>query len=369
MRIKAKRGELLKGLQRVQGVVERRITMPILANTLFAAEAGVVRLYATDLELGLQAQMAADVQEAGSVALPTKKLYEIVRELPEGEVNLTVSERQWATVASGKSHFRLASPPAEDFPPVAVVTPEAVLQVEPGVLRALIAKTLFAAGENDARYILNGLQLTVRDRGNGQRFMRLVGTDGHRLAMAEAPAAASPDLSVVVARKAMIEIRRLLEEEEGPISLGVGQNQLVVRRGQVTLTSRLMEGAYPDYQQVIPKESPRRVVVDRGVLEGALRRVSLVAKEKTQAVKLSLEADTLRLAASNAEVGEAREEIPVQYRGEPLTTGFNARYLIDALGAMEGQEATLGFQDALSPCVVRQGDGRDSLCVVMPMRI
>lgn len=369
MRLRIKRNELLKGLQRAQGVIERRTTMPILANLLLSAEPAAIRLYATDLELGIQTQMEAEVLEPGSAALPAKKLYEIARELSDGDVLLSTTEKQWATIVSGKSHFRLAGLPPEDFPPALTVAPETVLPVEPAVLRTLINKTLFAAGENDARYILNGLQLTVQGRPDGQRFMRLVGTDGHRLALAEAPAAASPDLSVIIARKAVIEIKRILDEETGPLSLGVGQNQLIVRCGPITLTSRLMEGAYPDYQQVLPKETPRQAVVDRAAMEGALRRVSLVAKEKTNAVKLVLEAGTLHLSSSNAEIGEAREDIAAQYRGETLTTGFNARYLLDALSAVEGQEATLGFQDAVSPCVVRQGDGRDYLCIVMPMRI
>jgi len=371
MKVRIKRGELMVGLQRVQGVVERRTTLPILANVLLRAEAGGLTLYATDLEMGVQGTYEAEVLEDGVVTLSARKLYEIVRELPDGDVVLAATDRSWATLEAGRSHFRLAALPEEEFPAVPSIEQELHITADQKGFEALIRKTIFAAGESDSRYMLNGILFELSAARGERHRLRLVGTDGHRMALAElsVEASSTQETSVVVAKKAVVEMRRLLEDKDGQTSLTIGKGHMVFQKGRVRLMARLMEGTYPNYQQVIPKESDRRLVADRRTLEAALKRAALLSREKTSAVRLHIEPQRLELTSSTPDVGEAREEIPVRYTGEAMTTGFNARYLLDVLGVLESDEVVLEIHDPLSPCVIRSPDDKSYCCVVMPMRV
>jgi DNA polymerase-3 subunit beta len=264
--------------------------------------------------------------------------------------------------------------PPEEFPALPVSDGAVELGIEGPAMGELIRKTVFAVGENDARYVLNGTLLTTAVV-NGQTMLRLVGTDGHRLAMADRPvkspkAKGAAELNAIVPKKALLEIRRLLDENaEGPLTISLSKSQCTVQRDGLTLTARLMEGTYPNYQQVIPKGAATPMTVPRLALEGALRRVALLAREKTNAVKWDLSGGRLVLTASNPDLGEAQEELAVNYTGEALTTGFNARYLLEALGVADGEELTMELKDGLSPCVIRESGHNDFLCVIMPMRI
>jgi DNA polymerase-3 subunit beta len=241
-------------------------------------------------------------------------------------------------------------------------------------LSSLIRKTLFAVGDNDARYILNGLLITLHSS-EKKVTLRLVGTDGHRLAVAESDLTQSAgtdlpkEIKAIIPRKAAQEIRRLLEEEEGEPLLGFTKNLVTFQKSGLFLTSRVMEGTYPNYQQVIPKESAKKASIERTALEGALRRVAVLSKDKTNAVKVILENGSITLHTSSPDVGEATEDLPAQYRGESLTTGFNARYLLDALAVMDGDSVNLEISSPLSPCVLRSEGDPGFLCVVMPMKI
>jgi DNA polymerase-3 subunit beta len=374
MKLKISRGELLTGFQRVQGVVEKRNTMPILSNMLFEAKGDQVILFATDLEIGIRGTYKAEVSQPGAVTVSARKLYEIIRELPEGTVTITSNDEHRVEIQAGKSEFKVLGLPAQEFPAMPTVESEPLMPIDRKTLSDLIRKTVFAAGDNNARYILNGLlvSLYVKDK---KRFLRLVGTDGHRLAVIERPLEEGKgrglpqEQTAIIPKKAALEIKKLLEEnEEGP-ELGVSKNQVIFKRGGLLLLARLMEGSYPNYQQVIPKENEKRVAVNKAELEGALRRVSILSREKTSAIKLALEPDTLTLSSSNPDMGEAKEVIAAKFGQEGLTTGFNARYLLDALAAIDSEEAVLEFKDALSPCIIRQPDDPDYLCVVMPMRV
>ena len=315
MKLKSMRSELLTGFQRVQGVVEKRNTMPILSNILLEAKEDQVVLFATDLEIAIRGSYAAEVSQPGGVTVSARKLYEIIRELPEGPITITSEDNHSVRIEAGRSEFKVMGLPPQEFPAMPSVEGEPLMPVGRKVLSELIRKTAFAAGDNDARYILNGILMTLfmKDK---KPALRLVGTDGHRLAVIERSledgkaggALKHPtDQTAIVPKKAALEIKKLLDENDQEPEIGVSKNQLIFRRGSLLLLARLMEGSYPNYQQVVPKENGKRATVKRAELEGALRRVSILSREKTNAIKMVLEPGSLTLSSSNPEAGEARE--------------------------------------------------------------
>ncbi|OGW91312.1 MAG: DNA polymerase III subunit beta [Nitrospirae bacterium RIFCSPLOWO2_12_FULL_63_8] len=374
MKIKIARDELLTGLQRVQGIVEKRNTMPILSNILLETKQDGIELVATDLEIGVRGHYKADVQQAGSVSLSARKLYELLKEVAAGEITITTQENNWVQIQAGRSQFKIVGIAASEFPALPTIEREGRVAIPGSGLASLIRKTLFAVGDNDARYILNGLLITLHSS-DKKVTMKLVGTDGHRLAVAESDVTQSAgtdlpkEIKAIIPRKAAQEIRRLLEEEEGEPLLGFTKNLVTFQKSGLFLTSRVMEGTYPNYQQVIPKESAKKVAIERTALESALRRVAVLSKDKTNAVKVILQNGSITLHTSSPDVGEATEDLPAQYRGESLTTGFNARYLLDALAVMDGDTVNLEISSPLSPCVLKSDGDPGFLCVVMPMKI
>jgi DNA polymerase-3 subunit beta len=263
---------------------------------------------------------------------------------------------------------------ASEFPALPAIEREGRVAIHGSGLAALIRKTIFAVGNNDARHILNGLLITLTSA-ETRSTMRLVDTDGHRLAVAESELAHGAvtdlpkEIKAIIPRKAAQEMRRLVEEEAGEPLLGFTKNLVTFQKSGLFLTSRVMEGTYPNYQQVIPKESAKKAVIERTALESALRRVVVLAKDKTNAVKVLLQHGSITLHTSNPDLGEATEDLPAQYRGESLTTGFNARYLLDALAVMDGDTVHLEISSPLSPCVLKSDGDQGFLCVVMPMKI
>lgn len=376
MKVRIGREELLTGLQRVQGVVEKRNTMPILSNILLEAKHDGAEIVATDLEIGMRGLYKATVLEAGGVTISARKLYEIIKELPSGEIELTSGDNNWTTIQAGKSQFKVVGLPSGDYPALPSIEREGLTPLAGAGLLELIRKTLFAAGDNDARYILNGLLVSLSTTEKKTTLLRLVGTDGHRLAVAErevgAPNAKQPaqDIKAIIPKKAAQEMRRLLEEggDEEPL-IGFTKNLMIFRKSGLLLTSRLMEGNYPNYQQVVPKESGKRIAVNRGLLESALRRVSVLSKDKANAVKVTFAPGGMTLFSSNPDYGEATEELVARYEGEALNTGFNARYLLDALSVMDGESVSLQMDTALSPCLIQEAESPGFKCVVMPIKI
>lgn len=376
MKVRIGREELLTGLQRVQGVVEKRNTMPILSNILLEAKHDGAEIVATDLEIGMRGLYKATVLEAGGVTISARKLYEIIKELPNGEIELVSGENNWTTIQAGKSQFKVVGLPSGEYPALPSIEREGLTPLAGAGLLELIRKTLFAAGDNDARYILNGLLVSLTTTENKTTLLRLVGTDGHRLAVAErevgAAGAKQPaqDIKAIIPKKAAQEMKRLLEEggEAEPL-IGFTKNLMIFRKSGLLLTSRLMEGNYPNYQQVVPKESGRRIAVNRGLLESALRRVSVLSKDKANAVKVTFSPGGMTLFSSNPDYGEATEELVAQYEGEALNTGFNARYLLDALSVMDGESVSLQMDTALSPCLIQEAESPGFKCVVMPIKI
>ncbi|MDF0651897.1 MAG: DNA polymerase III subunit beta [Nitrospira sp. LK265] len=375
MKVRIGRDELLTGLQRVQGVVEKRNTMPILSNILFDAKHDGIEIVATDLELGVRGLYKATVVETGGVTISARKLFEIVKEVPPGEVELTSNDNNWTTIQAGKSQFKVVGLPSTEYPALPTIDREGLTPLSGDGLLELIRKTLFAAGDNDARYILNGLLVTLvaTDR---KTSLRLVGTDGHRLAVSEQEVGKADtkgvpqEIKAIIPKKAAHEIRHLLEEggDSEPL-IGFTKNLMIFRKSGLLLTSRLMEGNYPNYQQVIPKESGRKISVNRTELESALRRVSVLSKDKASAVKVSFASGTMTLFTSSPDYGEASEDLPVQYEGDSLSTGFNARYLLDVFSVMDGETISLQMETPLSPCLIQEPDNPGFKCVVMPVKI
>lgn len=375
MKVRIERDELLTGLQRVQGVVEKRNTMPILSNILFEAKQDGIEIVATDLEIGVRGLYKATVIEPGGVTISARKLFEIIKEVPAGGVELTSADNNWTTIQAGKSQFKVVGLPSTEYPALPTIEREGLTPLSGDGLLELIRKTLFAAGDNDARYILNGLLVTLVST-ERKTSLRLVGTDGHRLAVSEqevgkAGATSVPqEIRAIIPKKAAHEIRHLLEEGgDGEPLIGFTKNLMIFRKSGLLLTSRLMEGNYPNYQQVIPKESGNKVRVNRAELESALRRVSVLSKDKTSAVKVSFGSGTMTLFTSSPDYGEASEELPARYEGDSLSTGFNARYLLDAFSVMDGETIFLQMETPLSPCLIQEPDNPGFKCVVMPIKI
>jgi len=353
---------LARALQLVQNVVEPRQTLPILANVLLHAEDKVLTVSATDLEVAVKTTVPAVVDAPGSITLNARKFHEIVRELPADTLRLRVQENSWVFLSCGGASYKVVGLPADDFPTV----PEGErggARVTAGNLKAAIGRTSFAISHDEGRYALNGVHLSLRPE-----QLQLVATDGHRLAMALCPVEGAEEAAGIVPRKAVQELLRALGGEE-EVEVALRENQFVLRMAAFQLVSRLIDGQFPNYEQVIPREHPIRISVNRDTLTAALRRVSVVAEDRTKPVKLALAEGQLKITAYNPDFGEAEEVLPVEYAGAEMAVGFNSRYLVDALGAVEGSTAIIELKDALSPGVVKGiGEGRD-LCVIMPMRI
>ncbi|OQW30330.1 MAG: hypothetical protein A4E19_10515 [Nitrospira sp. SG-bin1] len=375
MKIRIGRDELLTGLQRVQGVVEKRNTMPILSNILLEAKQDGVEIVATDLEIGMRGLYKGTVLSTGGVTISARKLFEIVKELPTGDIELTASDNNWTTIQAGKSQFKVVGLPSGEYPALPTIEREGLIPLAGEGLLELIRKTLFAAGDNDARYILNGLLVTLVAT-DKKTTLRLVGTDGHRLAVAEQEVGQAgskglpQEMKAIIPKKAAHEIRHLLEEggDAEPL-IGFSKNLMIFRKSGLLLTSRLMEGNYPNYQQVIPKESGKKITVNRNEMESALRRVSVLSKDKASAVKVSFVPGKMTLFSSSPDYGEATEELPARYDGESLNTGFNARYLLDVFSVMDGETISLQMETPLSPCLIQEPESPGFRCVVMPVKI
>lgn len=365
MKFSAGREAILSPLQAVIGVVERRQTMPILANVLIAGRGDELSMTATDLEVELVAKTKVTLQQGGDITLPGRKLLDIVRALPEG-ANVTVSvESERATVRSGKSRFTLATLPAADFPTVEDIRAQQSLSISQAALKRLLDKTHFSMAQQDVRYYLNGMLLEIADK-----MLRTVATDGHRLAFCEAEleSAAASSQQVIVPRKGVLELQRLLGSE-GTMELAVGTNHVRAQIGDIRFTSKLIDGRFPEYGRVIPANPPKQIRADREILRSALQRAAILSNEKYRGIRLSVKANALILQSHNPEQEEAEEELEVNYAGEEVEIGFNVNYLLDALAAVDGGEVELGLTDANNSCLLTSPAAPSAKYVVMPMRL
>ena len=366
MRFSLPREALLKPLQQVVGVVERRQTLPVLSNLLVNVGAEGVSFTGTDLEVEMVARTAAENLEAGEITIPARKLFDICRALPDGVKVKVEQSGERVSVSAGRSRFTLSTLPASEFPVIESIELVERISLPEATLKDLIARTAFAMANQDVRYYLNGLLLDVRDN-----VLRCVATDGYRLALAETrlETRISTRRQIIIPRKGVLELQGLFESGEGLVDLELGRNHLRLTRGGVTFTSKLIDGRFPDYEAVIPIGADKDVRVGREELRFALQRAAILSNEKYRGVKLDVSPNRLRIVAHNPEQEEAVEELEVTCSVAELSVGFNVNYLMDALAALSGDEITLSLRDAQSSCLLRKVDSDDTRHVVMPLRL
>ncbi|HEY7964150.1 MAG: DNA polymerase III subunit beta [Steroidobacterales bacterium] len=365
MKLTATREDILAPLQSVIGVVERRQTMPVLANVLLAARENRLSVTGTDLEVELVATNTANVQQAGDITVPGRKLLDIFRSLPE-KTSVTIStEGERVSIRAGRSRFTLSSLPAAEFPLVEEINAQQTLTLAQGEFRRLIDKTHFSMAQQDVRYYLNGLLLETDGKA-----LRAVATDGHRLALCEMELAGKSKAThqVIVPRKGVLELQRILGTE-GNIELAVGTNHVRCQIGDIRFTSKLIDGRFPEYGRVIPNAPPRTVEADRETLRQALQRTAILSNEKYRGIRLTARPDLLTLQAHNPEQEEAEDQVEVSYKGEEVEIGFNVNYLLDALAAIEGDKVQIGLTDSNSSCLIHAPGTTHTRYVVMPMRL
>jgi DNA polymerase III subunit beta len=367
MKATIERATLLKSLGHVQSVVERRNTIPILSNVLLEArEDGSIRLMATDLDLQVDESVPANVGQAGATTVSAHTLFDIVRKLPEGsQVDLTAAEGKMQIVA-GRSRFNLSTLPRDDFPVIAEGELPTRFELPAATLRQIIEKTRFAISSEETRYYLMGIFLHIVDD-----QLRAAATDGHRLARVTVakPDGADGMPDVIIPRKAVAELYRLVEELEGTVEISLSPTKVRFGLGSAVLTSKLIDGTFPDYNRVIPTANDKLLKLDPKSFSAGVDRVSTIASEKTRAVKISLDRDKVTLSVTSPENGVATEELAADYGADGIEIGFNARYLLDILGEIDGDTVEVHLADAAAPTLLREGEKSNALYVLMPMRV
>ena len=370
MKATIERATLLKGLGHVHSVVERRNTIPILSNVLIEAdEEGGIRLMATDLDLQINETVEANVTDPGATTVPAHTLFDIVRKVHEGaQVELIAAEGRMQ-VNAGRARFTLATLPRDDFPIIAEGELPTRFELPAATLRQIIDKTRFAISTEETRYYLNGIYVHVSDE--AQPVLKAAATDGHRLARVTVPRpeGAQGMPGVIIPRKCVGELRKLLDEVDGSVQISLSDSKIRFGLGNAVLTSKLIDGTFPDYSRVIPTANDKLLKLDPRGFEEGVDRVSTIASERTRAVKMALERDRVTLSVTSPENGTAAEEVPADYGAESFEIGFNARYLLDILGQIEGDTVEVHLADAAAPTLLRENDKAPALYVLMPMRV
>lgn len=366
MKFTVHRDEILKPLQAICGVVEKRQTMPVLSNILISANPSSLVMSGTDLEVELKVETQADCSDGGEITLPARKFLDICRTLPEGaKIEISI-ENDRANLRSGKSRFTLSTLPATEFPSMESVQAVTEFSLPKKTLKRLIDKTQFSMAQQDVRYYLNGLMLELE-----KDVIRAVATDGHRLALCESPAEIKIDgtRQIIIPRKGVQELSRLLDESDETAKVRVGNNNIRLSLPGMTFTSKLIDGRFPDYQRVIPQSSDKIAIADRESMRQSLARASILSNEKYRGVRLNLEPGQVQVIANNPELEEAEEMFEVEYKGPAVEIGFNVNYLLDALGVIDDEQVRVGFTDSSSSCLIQPKGTSSCKYVVMPMRL
>ena len=367
MEVRIDKDTFLNGVQKVQGIVETKGAMPILSHLLITTEKDRIGIQATDLEIGAKGYYAANVISSGEVTLNARKLFDILRELPSEEVHMIREDNHWVTLKCGKSKFRLPGMPAQDFPPFPDFSQDSLMQFSSKLLKEMIRKTFFALSPDETRQALNGLLL---EKENGK--VNMVGTDGHRLAVIQRKlekTAKGDKQSYLIPKKAVAELLKLIEDEGSSFSFSSKNNHLAFIHGDQVIVSRKIDGKFPNYQQVIPSDNKIQVQVNRDVLQHALKRVALLADEKSRMVRFDIQSGNITLAADTTELGAAREEVAVSYSGKEVSIGLNAKYVLDVLSVIDDEEIILNLKDQNSSCLITSTGDKEYQSIVMPMRL
>ena len=372
MEFRIAKDELIRALSRVQGIVEKRSTNPIIANVLLEVDETGMRVAATDTEVSFIGRYKVDCARSGSLTLGARQLYDIARLVPTSEVSFNLPEGTLQMeISSGKAFFKILGLSSDEFPTVPDQDADGGLTLNAGALKELIDRTLFSISGDDTRTGLNGAHVEARTE-DGKSILRLVATDGHRLSLCGREFAGSFDAprSVLLPKKGLSELRKLVDDGDGDWAVSFTDTQAVFKRNAITFSMRLLEGDFPDYTQVVPSSWQRRVMVQRDAMISALRRVSILASEKSHPVRFAIASGQVTVTARQPETGEAHEELEAQVEGPDLEMGFNARYFREALGALSTDTVSVEIGDSLSPCLIKPGEGdADELYVIMPMRL
>jgi DNA polymerase-3 subunit beta len=366
MKIIVSKDEILAKLSNIQSIVEKRNTMPILSHFLLDAGKSGSSITATDLDTALKEPLRITVEKEGKICIPARKMFEIVREV-EGDLTCETVDDQWLKVKVGAGNFRLACLAPKEFPVWPGMEGMEEFAVSGKVLSEVIEKTVYAAGESDTRYTLNGLLFHVPA---GDKIT-VVGTDGHRLALIKRGIEGSvkEERKLIIPRKAAVELGKLLDKGAENVKVTLCKNHVLFGVGDIQFLTRLIEGTYPNYEQVIPSSNDKKILVGRAQFLKTARRVAIMSRERSNAVKVDISGGLIALSSSNPDLGEARDEISVDYKGDELSLGFNAKYLIDILEAMDSERISMELQAPLSPVLLKEENDADYLCVIMPMRI
>lgn len=376
MDFKIERREFLRGLGLIQSVAGRKTTLPILSHILLEWDQNSLFLTGTDLETGIREELPATVQQKGKASVSAKKLYEIVRELPDETIYLQKKENQWITLQCGKSIFNLAGLDPDEYPALPACEHENFSIISTRLLREMIEKTVFAASNEESRYHLNGVLLTQSKEG-GREVLRMVATDGHRLCLVdrENQPIRGIEKGLIIPKKGILEIKKIIADHDGEEEMGIYFNSThgFFKMGKSLTVIRLIDGEFPEYEQVIPKGNDKRLVIGREKMYSSLKRVSTMASERVEGVKLSLKKNSIEMSSYHQDYGDAQEEVEAVYEGPPFQVGFNARYLMEALNVMDTEEVSMELKDEGSPGILKPtsfvSEASSQLCLIMPMRL
>ena len=372
MEFKIEKDDFTKGLYRAQSIIEKKGTMPILLNVLIETHgSNRVSITATDLEIGIKGLHPAEIIKEGKATLSGKKMYEVIKELPEKKVSLKLKENQWVEIFSGKSFFNIMGLPADSFPSLPAFEEEGFVSLDAEILKEMIEKTIFSVSSDESRYNLTGVFFKQENDGE-EKNLKMVATDGYRLSMINRSLKSEVtglEKGILLPKKGLMEMNKLLDEEGTGVWIKIKGNNFIAKKEDVILIMRLLDAEFPDYRQVIPLKTKRQMKMKRNQILESLRRVSILSSEKTKGVKFLFSQDILELSSYNPELGEAKEEVPVEYKGEDISVGFNSRFVLEVLSIMNSEEIILELEDGTSPAIIRPLSDERHTCVVMPMRI
>ncbi len=367
--------EFLKGLGLMQSVAGRRTTLPILSHILLEWEKDSLCLTGTDLETGIREELTARIHQGGKASVSAKKIFEIVKELPEETIHIKKKENQWITIQCGKSVFNLAGLDPEEFPSLPTYSDESFSQVSTNLMKEMIEKTVFAASSEESRYHLNGILISQSKKGE-REILRMVATDGHRLSLLdrESQMIRGIEKGIIIPKKGVLEIKKIMGDRDGAEEMKVyfDQTHGFFKMGKSLMVIRLIDGEFPEYEQVIPKGNDKRVLMEKGKMYASLRRVSTMASERVEGIKFSVKKNFVELSSYHQDFGDAKEEVEVSYEGPSLEIGFNARYLMEALSVMDMEDVVMELKDEGSPGILKPQsvtEPSNQLCIIMPMRI